>query len=357
LTEETNNAYLGRVPQDLLNDENNFIRGILEVKMDLANLRNVSKNGYSQYMKSRPNASTESNRRAKGIEVSKLQIHPLFAEHVAEDPMDGLITQMQSYRPNHTIFEIGPKAGSETLKIMRLKRVKDQNVVERYRTKVANISLETESITEKLKGKEKEDEPYIPYLPKDHHTELGLSVGTTFDKQVQGAVMDLTGDDSDLLKKQNTMQKWDQKKKRFVSMGKETSNGKKIKTESGAWISASYKSDRYKSWMQKSKVEHQASSEDGEGSDGDVHAKDDASMRRPAFSKKLVKIGKNAAPSTSTGKRKRFKTEIKRPEQILKQRKEKEKKLQKNLPKTMRKKGQKGGGGGGKKGSFRQKRK
>lgn len=47
-----------------------------------------------------------------------------------------------------------------------------------------------------------------------------LSVGTTFDKQVQEAVMDLTGDDSDLLKKQQSMMKWDKKKKKYVSMGK-----------------------------------------------------------------------------------------------------------------------------------------
>jgi len=127
-----------------------------------------------------------------------------------------------------------------------------------------------EPVTEKTRVKE--DEPYIPYLPKDHHTELGLSVGTTFDRQVQEAVMDLTGDDSDLLKKQNSMQKWDQKKKRFVSMGNDLSqNKKKIKTESGVWIAASYKSDRYKNWMQKSKAEHQG--DDDDGSDDDFHAR------------------------------------------------------------------------------------
>lgn len=118
-------AFVGRIPQDLLNEENSFIRSLMEIRMELVNrvqyfrgcvidivritlrtlnfqenLSKVSKNGYRQYLKSRPNASTESNRRAKGIEVSKLPIHPIFTEHVAEDPMDTLISQMQNYRPN-----------------------------------------------------------------------------------------------------------------------------------------------------------------------------------------------------------------------------------------------------------------
>jgi len=47
-----------------------------------------------------------------------------------------------------------------------------------------------------------------------------LSVGTTFDKEIQESVMDITGDDSDMLKNQRTIMKWDQKKKNFVSTGK-----------------------------------------------------------------------------------------------------------------------------------------
>jgi len=260
---------------------------------------------------------------------------------VAEDPMDSLISQMQSYRPNATIFEIGPKAGSETLRIMKEKRLKDQNTVEKYRHKSANGVSEMGRISE---HKGKEEEPFIPYLPKDHHTELGLSVGTTFDKQVKEAEMDLTGDDSDLLKQQRSMQKWDMKKKKFVSVGKET-NAKKIKTESGVWIAASYKSDRYKAWMQKSKTNHD---DDDEGSDDDSYARNgtDDSKRKPAFSKRLVKTGKNDTPHAPLVKGRRFKTEIKRPEQILKERKVKEKKLTKNLPKNMRKKRQKDSGKG-----------
>jgi len=47
-----------------------------------------------------------------------------------------------------------------------------------------------------------------------------LSVGTTFDKQIQQSVMDITGDDSDMLKSQRSIMKWDQKKKKYIRMGK-----------------------------------------------------------------------------------------------------------------------------------------
>ncbi|ODN02763.1 ATP-dependent RNA helicase DDX54 [Orchesella cincta] len=335
-SDSSNSVFVGRVPQDLLNDENNFIRNMMEIKEELATLHKVSKNGYSHYLRSRPPASTESNRRAKGIEINKLYVHPFFADHVAEDPMDNLISQMQSYRPNATIFEIGPKAGSETLQIMKQKRLKDQNTVEKYRNKPVNAEMG------KISGhKGKDEEPFILTYLK---TIIRNSVGTTFDKQVQEAVMDLTGDDSDKLKQQQSMQKWDMKKKRFVSVGNH-SNAKKIKTESGVWIAASYKSDRYQAWMRKSKTDVD---NDDEGSDDDSFARNsnDDSKRKPAFSKRLVKTGKNDAPHAPLAKGRRFKTEIKRPEQILKERKVKEKKLMKNLPKNMRKQRQNDSGKG-----------
>lgn len=45
-------------------------------------------------------------------------------------------------------------------------------------------------------------------------------MGTTFDKQIQQSVMDITGDDSDMLKKQRSIMKWDQKKKKYIRIGK-----------------------------------------------------------------------------------------------------------------------------------------
>ena len=51
---------------------------------------------------------------------------------------------------------------------------------------------------------------------------------------------------------------------------------KRIKTESGVWIAASYKTNRYKKWIEKGKgkiVEENSDEEEGEGNQGKVSNK------------------------------------------------------------------------------------
>ena len=47
----------------------------------------------------------------------------------------------------------------------------------------------------------------------------------------------------------------DRKRKRFVGQTGREANVKKIRTESGQWISASYKSKSYQRWREKHKIE------------------------------------------------------------------------------------------------------
>ena len=46
--------------------------------------------------------------------------------------------------------------------------------------------------------------------------------------------------------------RWDNKKKKYVRA--DATDKKKIKTESGVWIPASYKSNRYAKWKERSKL-------------------------------------------------------------------------------------------------------
>jgi len=219
---------------------------------------------------------------------------------------------------------------------MKIKRTKDQRAVEKYRTTRSGNNIDLNNDVRK-----KDEENFIPYLPKDHHTEVGLSVGTTFDKQIQESVMDITGDDSDMLKAQRSVMKWDANRKKFVSTDK-GKKGKKIKTESGAWIAASYKSDRYQAWKERSKVEQQEEGDEDDVNDDYQTKGSNPAYRSPAFSRRLVKTGKNEAPAAATGSVKgkgvKFNSELKRPEQILKDRKVKEKKRLKNTSSKSKKK-------------------
>ena len=60
-----------------------------------------------------------------------------------------------------------------------------------------------------------------------------------FEAEANKACLDLTADDGTLMKKKNTMMRWDAKKKKYVrSDANGDENKKRIKTESGVWIPA-----------------------------------------------------------------------------------------------------------------------
>lgn len=96
----------------------------------------------------------------------------------------------------------------------------------------------------------------MSHFQKDANTEKGYSMdrasglgggkgGGSFMEQAAAATLDLTGDDKDTLRQAQNKLRWDAKKKKFVrGTGIGADNKKLIKTESGAKISASFKSGR-----------------------------------------------------------------------------------------------------------------
>ena len=71
------NTDLLRLVSDLELDK--FIVLIYVVFIQIS-LRQVAANGYKQYIKSRPNASSESVKRSKQIDTATLPVHPLFSK-------------------------------------------------------------------------------------------------------------------------------------------------------------------------------------------------------------------------------------------------------------------------------------
>lgn len=61
----------------------------------------VCNNGYEKYLKSRPPASVDSNRRIKDLNLGACGIHPIFKAHSneAEEKRRSLLYQMKEYRP------------------------------------------------------------------------------------------------------------------------------------------------------------------------------------------------------------------------------------------------------------------
>lgn len=69
---------LGRVPQSVLDEEEAHLLTAHENSNELQNLKQVSENAYKQYLKSRPNPSSESIKRVKTSDLSSIAVHPLI---------------------------------------------------------------------------------------------------------------------------------------------------------------------------------------------------------------------------------------------------------------------------------------
>lgn len=101
------------------------------------------------------------------------------------------------------------------------------------------------------KGK---DENYIPYNAADKHTEDGLAINS-FEQQAQNAEFSVSNKADEQVKFKPGQKKWDRIKKKMVPIQDPRSG--KIRTESGIWIPATYKTNRYADWKEKTKIEEQ----------------------------------------------------------------------------------------------------
>lgn len=68
----------GRVPQSILDDEGANLTAAHDNSLDLQSLHRISENAYKQYLKSRPNPSPESIKRVKNTDLSCVGVHPLL---------------------------------------------------------------------------------------------------------------------------------------------------------------------------------------------------------------------------------------------------------------------------------------
>ncbi|XP_003380913.1 putative ATP-dependent RNA helicase DDX54 [Trichinella spiralis] len=269
---------IGTVPQRRVDDENRTIALLLNTtNLDLK----VAENSYKHYTRSRPTSSAESVRRAKAeTRLNNLPNHPAMAAvgfgcEKLEREKDILLANIKCFRPQTvrsrrelfdvnlcTVFELNAKSSDLQWQVMKAKRRVHQKKIDQSKAATvaemnaasneedhplqqhvdahANDPVDftgvfkraTESVLSHKKKKkktqnqkttvkeeEKKEQFFIPYVPSDLHSEQG-----------------------------------DRKRKKFVNACDEDNkkrSSKKIKTESGVWIPASYKTDLYDSWKKK----------------------------------------------------------------------------------------------------------
>uniref|UniRef100_A0A8C6ECD5 ATP-dependent RNA helicase DDX54 n=1 Tax=Moschus moschiferus TaxID=68415 RepID=A0A8C6ECD5_MOSMO len=354
---EGRDGVLGRVPQGVVDDEDCGLRTSLEASLELRGLSRVADNAQQQYVRSRPAPSPESIKRAKELDLAGLGLHPLFSSCFQQEELQRLrlVDSIRNYRSRATIFEINASSRDLSSQVMRAKREKDRKAIASFqqgrqerqegpgpalshpapqeeqleKEEVAGESVEdvfTEVVGRKRQqpgphqgakrrreeARQRDQAFFIPYRPKDFDSERGLSVGGdggAFEQQVAGAVLDLMGDEAQSLTRGRQQLKWDRKKKRFVGQSGQEDK-KKIKTESGRYISSSYKRDLYQKWKQKHKIDDRDSEEEGTFDRR-------GSKRRGGKRGRGQGISQPRTPGTPTG---RVRSELKTKQQILKQR-------------------------------------
>ncbi|KAL5290764.1 DDX54 family protein [Megaselia abdita] len=269
-----------------------------------------------------------------------------------------ILMKMRNFRPAGTIFELNCHQKSTQFTVMKEKREKHARVINKFRDQRDELDKEEEEklahvrptpkISEthendvkeafdkviapkrrnmddlyKTKTKKrktttkkpaKDEENYIPYHSADKHTEDGFAINS-FERQAMNAefsVVDKTNTNHENEKFKPGQKRWDRRLKKFVAV-QDFRNGK-IKTESGAWIPASFKTGRYSDWKEKSKIEEQVYKEAEDN--GDDFGKNPLSHER------RYPVSRHARHNVKMQSKQRMGVDkdLKTPEQIVKSR-------------------------------------
>ncbi|KAG4101603.1 DEAD-domain-containing protein [Neocallimastix lanati (nom. inval.)] len=289
----TTEIVYGNIPQDSLDMETSYIEKLIKSSVTLEGLKKVTQNAYKLYYKTRAKASSESYIHAKELVEKFAGIHPILSSVIDKDEIERakIVNSLTSFRPHETIFEVGKRGlKSAEAQLVQKRRSQIFSIIEARQEKIAKAEAKKaqmqankvkkvdevneeelektfKNISSKKRKRENTDfrdkEYYMSHYQQGVEAERGYGVNgnggigsSSFIEQMGSATMDLMGDDDKALKKnQKGALKWDTKKKRFIRETIGSDNKKRIKTESGNIIPASYKSKRFEEWQKKTKIE------------------------------------------------------------------------------------------------------
>lgn len=190
-----------------------------------------------------------------------------------------VVTNPTTDEDNDNKKAVNPEADEDDIKaafheVLASKKRLNMDIL--YKKKVKKPRL-----TGNKKTNTKDTENFIPYQSADKHTEDGLAI-KSFERQAMSAEFSVVDRKITEDKPKLGMKKWDRKKKKMVAV--QDPRIGKIRTESGAWIPASFKTGRYTQWKEKSKIEEQIAREMEEDHTADHHndeENDDRQTHKP----------------------------------------------------------------------------
>jgi len=304
--------------------ENNveWVKKVLGDDEDINALKGVTIKAEKLYMKTRNSASSQSAKRAREIIASKgwTQVHALFGESAAnaEQARDSLLSKISGFKPQETVFEIGPQgksAKNKAAEVMRSFRARvgprrskkedeDTDMVDAddnedgddvpgeanggefeefdeeqagqdgegaWEDEESDSELEV-TVTSSGKSKKgqtsfQDPEIFMSYTPRTtsaaeeraYGVHSGGTQTTHFVEAARDAAMDLTNDDGAKAFGQPTRSKmrWDKRHSKYVARANDddgSRGAKMIRGESGVKIAASFQSGRFDKWRRANRL-------------------------------------------------------------------------------------------------------
>lgn len=248
---------LGTPMQEWLDEEEEIIRQKIAHVPFLEDLKKVTKNAYKLYYKTRSPASPESHSGAKEF-LQKMSVtsclHPIFKDLISSTAraQSDMVSAIRGYKPKqpHLALEM------PTFVTMKIKGGGGKK----------NKSEKSEIVEEEIpsivapRDSFKDDDFYLPYSKKDNFDvaeERGYSIkdsSSSFASQASQAVFDL-GFSEDLKKNNNNKRNLPHNVKNMDRQKLNAlSNQKRIKTEHGTSVPATFKSDIYQKWQRKTRM-------------------------------------------------------------------------------------------------------
>uniref|UniRef100_A0A1I7Z817 RNA helicase n=1 Tax=Steinernema glaseri TaxID=37863 RepID=A0A1I7Z817_9BILA len=371
---------VGTFPEHLIDLEVDFLRNIHDNCQELNDIQFKAKNAMSKYMRTRTQPSSESVRRVKGgiLEESMAAApHPILGavESSDEAVRFQLLQDLRNFKPSTTIFELHTATKKAQAEVMREKRRQHQHYIERKAVTLAekkeakekdaevekSASAAEAATTEDVEStfskvitgrkfdnmvqsdamaeakkqrkrrlvdqREKEKaEHYIAYAPADAYSEAGLAVDRGFIDAAKSAAVDISGDDDKSLYKAQHKKVWDRKTKKFIGQSGDDPAKKRIRTEDGTWLPASYKSGRYETWQQQQKTHYKHDDGEDDGESGNANKTPLGSRYRPGQKKFGFKKKSRGRGNHEGGQQKQApKNELKSKDAMFKERKKKAK--------------------------------
>ncbi|KAI6184546.1 DNA RNA helicase and DBP10CT domain containing protein [Aphelenchoides bicaudatus] len=237
-------SVIGKYPENMVHLETEFLKNVHEQALEMSDLQYKSENAMKKYIKTRQPPSVESVRRVKtNYRHLELAVHPYFKDSNVTKKESDFLAAIKNWRPSAKVFELN-KHSIQTRKV-------GPTITERVDVKLAAAAKMTTKRRREEEIEREKRENYVSYFPSDYFTEKALKVDGNFENAAKEATIDINADDDKGLYKKQNAKKWDRKGEEICK-----NTVKKIRTEDGTLLPASYRSGRYDSWVEKQKISY-----------------------------------------------------------------------------------------------------